>query len=169
MANAVSVVEHERELSAPRPVVFDLLLDAKVVRAWLAYEGPSCARCGSTLARVGPRVHRGAVCQVTCKRSAYREIERPSRMVFDVGIRAASGDGPAADESASPNDVRVTMTLTEAGAGTRVTIERDASVSAPPGLPTWARMLDAVEGVGLGGIARGECERRAVPGDLRLS
>lgn len=148
MANAVSVVEHERELSAPRPVVFDLLLDAKVVRAWLAYEGADLrslwldARPGGGFHACIVVPYLGDVWAI----GTYREVERPSRIVFDVGIREASGDGPAADESASPNDVRVTMTLTEAGAGTRVTIERDASVSAPPGLPTWARLLDAVEG-----------------------
>ncbi|MBK8213260.1 MAG: SRPBCC domain-containing protein [Myxococcales bacterium] len=148
MTNRSVSVEHERELAAPRGVVFDLLLDAKVVRAWLAYEGAELrslwldARPGGGFHACIVVPYLGDVWAI----GTYREVERPSRIVFDVGIREASGDGPAADESPSPNDVRVTMTLTEAGAGTRVTIERDASVSAPPGLPTWARMLDAVEG-----------------------
>jgi uncharacterized protein YndB with AHSA1/START domain len=149
MTNRSVSVEHERELSAPRAVVYDLLLDARVVRAWLGYEGAELrslwldARPGGGFHACIVVPYLGDVWAI----GTYRELDRPTRIVFDVGIRDASGAELGAESMApSPSDVRVTLTLTEAGAGTRVTVERDASVSAPPGLPPWARLMDAVAG-----------------------
>lgn len=151
MSNAVSVVEHERELSAPRAVVYDLLLDKGVVRSWLAYEGAELRSLWLD-ARPGGGFHACIVVPYLGDMWAigtYREVERPSRIVLDIGLREASGQELGADGVApSPGDVRVTITLTEAGASgekTRVTVARDPNESAPPGMPTWARLLDVVE------------------------
>lgn len=143
-----SVVEHERELSAPCSVVFDLLLDAGLIRDWLGYEGAELRslwldpRPGGGFHACLVVPYLGDVWAI----GTYRDVERPTRIVFDLGIKESVGEAVGTEGGdPSTGDVRVTITLAAAGAGTRVTVERETAVSPPRGMPTWTRMLDVVE------------------------
>jgi len=115
------------DIDAPRDVVFDHLVDARLMVTWMGEHAQLQARPGGEFA---------VDVQGYLVRGEYLEVERPHRVVVTWGMEGAPRLPPGAS--------RVTFTLTEVGGGTRLHLEH-ANLPEPHAArhaAGWANYLD---------------------------
>lgn len=131
-----------RVFDAPREVVYRAWTDPEHFARWFGPHGSTMPYCEMDVRSGGILhfLHRFPDHEDVWVKGTYREVVAPERIVFDTHFSNEAGD--RVDRPGFPQDMRLMVSFTELGSGTKVTIRQTGLVVDQGEVQGWIEGLD---------------------------